>query len=68
MNRKHWAAWFDSPIPALNKVSPREASRTEEGRDLLDSLLLEYERHQDDLLENIIKRDIAFLRHELGLK
>jgi len=68
MNREHWNAWFDLPIPALNDLSPREASRTEEGRDLLDSLLLEYERHQNDSLENIFKPDIATLRRELGLK
>lgn len=68
MNREHWDAWFDLPIPALNDMSPREASRTEEGRELLESLLIEYERHQNDSLENIIKPDIAALRHELGLK
>lgn len=68
MNREHWDAWFDLPIPALNDTTPREASRTEEGRDLLESLLLEYERHQNDSLENIIKPDTAALRHELGLK
>jgi hypothetical protein len=68
MNRAHWEAWFDLPIPALNDMSPREASRTEEGRDLLDSLLLEYERDQDDSPENIIKPDIPALRRELGLE
>jgi len=68
MNREHWNAWFDLPIPALNDLSPREASETEEGRDLLDSLLLEYERYQNDSPENIIKPDIAALRRKSKLK
>lgn len=38
------------------------------GRDLLDSLLLEYERHQNDSLENIFKPHIATLRRELGFE
>ena len=68
INRAHWDAWFDMSIPALNNMSPREAATTEEGRDLLASLLLEYEHHQDDSIENIIKPDITALRRKLGLE
>jgi hypothetical protein len=42
---QHWAMWVDIPVPALNNMTPREAAKTKEGRDLLESLLLYYE-HQ----------------------
>ena len=35
----HYGKWVDTPIPALNGVTPREASRTREGRALLEELL-----------------------------
>lgn len=51
--RQHWVTWFDLPVPALNNMTPREAAKTEEGRELLESLLLDYERHDDADNENL---------------
>ena len=68
MNREHCEAWFDEPIPALNHMTPREASLTEEGRDLLNSLLLDYERRSARSPDNIYSPDIAALRRDLGLE
>lgn len=67
--RQHWAAWLDLPVPALNDMTPREATKTEEGRDLLKSLLLLYEGHirDDESYENLMRPDIAALRGELGM-
>ena len=65
--RQHWESWFDLPVPALNVMTPREAARTEEGRELLESLLLLYESHQDDPSTNIMTPDIPALRRELGI-
>lgn len=45
MAKKHWETWFDSPIPALNDKTPREASKTKAGRERLEALLLLYERN-----------------------
>jgi hypothetical protein len=67
-NRQHWEAWFDDPIPALNKLTPREAAKTERGRDLRESLLCEYESRQDHARDNLFTPDIAALRRELGLE
>jgi hypothetical protein len=67
-NKQRWEAWFDDPIPALNNLTPREATRTERGRDLLESLLCEYESLQDRAPDNPFTPDIAALRRELGLK
>ena len=68
MNREHWEAWFDEPIPALNHMTPREASQTEEGRDLLNSLLLDYERRSASSPDNIYSPDIPALRRDLSLE
>jgi len=66
--RQHWIAWMDLPVPALNNMTPREAAKTEEGRDLLESLLLYYESHDDEPNENLMRPDLASLRRELGME
>jgi hypothetical protein len=65
--RQHWVTWFDLPVPALNNMTPREAAKTEEGRELLESLLLDYERHDDADNENLMRPDIPELRRKLGM-
>jgi hypothetical protein len=65
--RQHWITWVDLPVPALNNMTPREATKSEEGRELLESLLLDYERHNDDPNENFMRPDIRELRRKLGM-
>lgn len=65
--RQHWKSWFDLPVPALNDMTPRHAAKTEVGRELLESLLLEYEHHEDVASDNIFRPDVVALRRELGL-
>jgi hypothetical protein len=65
--RQHWVTWFDMPVPALNNMTPREAAKTAEGRELLESLLLDYERHDDADNENLMRPDIPELRRKLGM-
>jgi hypothetical protein len=65
--RQHWVTWFDVPVPALNNMTPREAATTDEGRELLESLLLDYERHDDADNENLMRPDIPELRRKLGM-
>ena len=65
--RQHWVTWFDVPVPALNNMTPREAATTDEGRELLESLLLEYESHNDDSNENLMRPDVPELRRKLGI-
>lgn len=68
MAKQHWEDWFDQPIPALDYQTPRDASKTEEGRERLEALLLQYEEF--DLLAgdtNLFRPDFNFLREELGL-
>jgi len=66
--QQHWDSWFDIPVPALNDMTPREASKSSEGRDLLESLLLYYQHEEDDSPDDPSKPDIPALRRELGLK
>jgi exosome complex RNA-binding protein Csl4 len=74
LSDKYWLEWFDEIIPMLGNKTPREASKTEEGRELLESLLLHYEqtsnkknKNANNTDKNILEPDIAFLRQELGL-
>lgn len=66
MLRKHWDNWFDQPIPILDNETPREAAKTEIGKEKLNALLLQYER-RDQESSNNIKTDIEYLRQQLAL-
>ncbi len=70
MAKKHWEAWFDSPIPALNDKTPRQASKTKDGRERLEALLLHYERNDHQLAEktHYFKADINYIKSELQLE
>ena len=65
--KQYWDAWFDLPVPALNDMTPREAANTEEGRDLLESLLLLYENHAGVPSDNVFAPNVVALRPELGM-
>jgi hypothetical protein len=67
----HWRNWFDQPIPALEDQTPRQAAKNQEGRELLEALLLQYERYDQENANNgnhnLLQVDIKYLRKELGL-
>jgi hypothetical protein len=69
MVKTHWDNWFTTSIPALGNKTPRAAAKTKAGREMLDALLLQYERHDLDRSDrdNLLKADISYLRSELGL-
>jgi disulfide oxidoreductase YuzD len=67
MTQRHWDTWFDLEIPALDNKTPRQAAKTSEGRELLEALLLYFERMNSEQEDNRFKVDMAFLRAELGL-
>lgn len=70
MAKKHWEAWFDSPIPALSDKTPREASKTKAGRERLEALLLLYEQNDREMNDatHYFKADINYIKAELQLK
>jgi hypothetical protein len=64
---RHWASWPDVPLPALQGKTPRQAAKDRIGRELLESLFLDFEArnvHLNDVTERV---DVAKLRQELGL-
>jgi len=68
MAKAHWESWFNEPIPALNNQTPREASKTKAGRERLEALLLQYERHDVEKCDHdFFKADIRYLRTQLAL-
>lgn len=71
MAREHWKNWFDEPIPMLGNRTPKEAAKTEEGKELLEALLVLYERNDSEQKKNnnnYFCADISYLREELGMK
>ena len=44
-----------------------EAAKTKLGRERLEALLLQFERHNLDMDDNLFKADINYLKSELGL-
>jgi hypothetical protein len=64
--RRHYASWIDEPLPALRGKTPREAMRTESGREAVDQLLKGME-HREQRLPRAEAFDFTELRGELGL-
>lgn len=67
MAKAHWENWFDEPIPMLKNKTPRQAAKTKDGRERLEALLLQYERHNAEDSDNLLKADVNYLRRELSL-
>jgi hypothetical protein len=68
MAKAHWEEWFDQNIPALNNQSPRQAAKTSDGRERLEALLLQYERHDQKVGDHPLKADIQYLKSQLELE
>jgi hypothetical protein len=68
MMDEHWRTWPDIPVPALRGMTPRQAAKDEVGRELLESLLLEFEVRSGKQDDEANRVDVAKLRQVLGLK
>ena len=71
MASQHWGEWYDDKIPALNGMTPKQASENKEGRELLEALLNSYEQrsgHAINAATNLFQPDIQEIRGKLGLK
>jgi hypothetical protein len=67
MMEKHWADWPDTSLPALRGMTPRKAAKHPEGRELLESLLMEFDLRNQDQDDESLWVDTAKLRKKLGL-
>ncbi|MEE8398277.1 MAG: SEC-C metal-binding domain-containing protein [Desulfobacterales bacterium] len=69
MLNAHWEDWVDHEIPALGGQTPREAVKTADGRESVEALLLDAERHEmsDEFSTAVTLEAIAKTRKQLKL-
>jgi hypothetical protein len=66
MKAKHYQAWVDTPVPALQGQTPRQAVAKPNGRrEVL--LLLKQQEHREGRLPEEERVDFAHVYQELGL-
>ncbi|MGK5085662.1 hypothetical protein WDW37_20430 [Bdellovibrionota bacterium FG-1] len=65
--QKHWENWFHKKIPALGDRTPLEAAQDADGREMLEALLIHYQRGHTALTLPF-PPDYSRLRQQLGLK
>ena len=68
-SEEHSARWLETPLPALEDLSPRQASQTPEGRAKVIDLIKSME-YLDDLRREAsrpVTMDLPYIRRELGL-
>jgi hypothetical protein len=65
----HWDEWIDLEIPALGNKTPREAVKTEDGKEAVEALLKDVEniQAQDPIMTALQKKGVGIVRKELGL-
>jgi hypothetical protein len=68
MYDNHYKNWLDSKIPALDYATPRQASKTKEGRKKLEDLLRVVEYTVENQKQSgQIDYDISWIRKDLGM-
>jgi len=67
MKARHYAAWLDTKLPALQGRSPRQAVGTVVGRREVDAMLKDVENREARLPAEE-RMDVTGLRRELGLE
>ena len=69
MLQGHWQNWIDEHIPALGGKTPRQAVKTPDGKESVEALLLDAERHTgyNDPMQEIEQKAIQDVRRKLGL-
>jgi len=69
MLQKHWQGWLDEEIPALDKMSPREAAKTSKGRERLLALFKDMERTDEKNMGGVSQKPfIEQAKKELGVQ
>lgn len=62
----YYRSWLDTSLPALHGKTPREAAKTEEGRERLELLLRDFEMSNQEKGDHR-RIDVQALRQELAL-
>jgi hypothetical protein len=65
---EHWASWPDMPLTGLRGMTPREAVNDDIGRELLESVLLDFEVRNQSQRDELLRVDVEKLRRKLRLR
>ena len=68
MMRRHFSTWPETKIPALNGKTPLQAVKTRDGREMVEALLLDFERRGKRTSPPLDPSIMAELRERLGLE
>ena len=64
MMAAHWEGWVDKPVPMLGNRAPRDAVKDPDGREIVESIIIEAERNENVPTDPAVFRR---LRERLGL-
>ncbi len=67
MMAAHWESWVDQPIPMLGNRTPRDAIKDSDGREIVESLVIQAERHGQNTNPPANPAVFIRLRERLGL-
>ena len=70
MHEHHWQQWLDMNIPVLKNLTPRNASKTKEGRERLEALFSDFHSRNLRMASSDSTQlpvDLSFLRESLGM-
>ena len=67
MMTTHWESWVDQPIPMLGNRTPRDAIKDPDGREIVESLVIQAARHGQSMKPPIDEAVFQRLRERLGL-
>ncbi len=67
IQRRHYESWPEIPLPALNGRTPLEAVQDDDGREIVDALIAQFERDASRMQVPVGAETFAALRRRLGL-
>jgi hypothetical protein len=67
MMAAHWEHWVDAPLPILGNRTPMEAIKDADGREIVESLVVQGERSGRNLKPPTDETVFQRLRERLGL-
>ena len=67
MMAAHWERWLDQPIPMLGDRTPMDAIKDPDGREIVESLVIQAERHGQSMNPPTDEAVFQRLRERLGL-
>lgn len=65
--RQHYRKWPEEKLPALNGKTPLQAVKTKDGKEMVEALLMEFERRGKETIPPLDPSIIIELRERLGL-